>query len=372
MKKARVAVIDLFAGAGGSATGARIAGADVRLSVEIDEVACATLASNDGARGGRVVQADVTTLSGDRLRQLARARPSEQLLVIGGPPCQPFSKAAYWTDPGHDSRFRRARSAGKEIERPAPITQPKSDDRRSLLDEFARLVIESRADAFMFENVPSIMHPRNRATFAAFRARLEAAGFVTTFYVANAAHFGVPQTRQRVVLTGVHDAQIRPAKPTHSLPDDPANGLAPAVSAGEAVREFRSKRYAEPEEVVKGRWARELREIPPGMNYKALTAWAGHANPVFEPETRFWSFLLKLHPNRPSWTIAANPGPWVGPFHWGDRRLRTVELAALQGFPAGYVFTGNRRERVRQIGNAMPPPLAAAMVRPILETLSAR
>ena len=129
-------------------------------------LACATLAANPGAHGGGVVQADVTTLSGNRLRKLASVRSSEPLLVIGGPPCQPFSKAAYWTDPGHDSRFRRARSAGKTAARPAPITQPRSDDRRSLLEEFARLVIECRADGFMFENVPSILHPRNRSTFA--------------------------------------------------------------------------------------------------------------------------------------------------------------------------------------------------------------
>jgi DNA (cytosine-5)-methyltransferase 1 len=81
-------------------------------------------------------------------------------------------------------------------------------------------------------------------------------------------------------------------------------------------------RFAEPEEVVAGRWAKQLREIPPGWNYKYLTAWAGHKNPLFDAETRFWHFLLKLHPDKPSWTVPANPGPWVGPFHWDSRRLR--------------------------------------------------
>jgi DNA (cytosine-5)-methyltransferase 1 len=112
--------------------------------------------------------------------------------------------------------------------------------------------------------------------------------------------------------------------------------------------------------------------VPPGQNYKALTAWAGHPSPSFVAETRFWSFLLKLSPGSPSWTVAANPGPWVGPFHWESRRLRTAELAALQSFPAGYVFEGNRRERVRQVGNAVPPLLARAMMGPLLAALSGK
>jgi DNA (cytosine-5)-methyltransferase 1 len=91
---------------------------------------------------------------------------------------------------------------------------------------------------------------------------------------------------------------------------------------------------------------------------------------VFEAETRFWTFLLKLSPSLPSWTIQANPGPWVGPFHWSSRRLRTVELAALQTFPRGYNFAGKRRDVVRQIGNAVPPLLAQRMIEPLLKALS--
>ena len=128
-------------------------------------------------------------------------------------------------------------------------------------------------------------------------------------------------------------------------------------------------KYFEPEEVISGRWAQHLAEIPPGWNYKALTEWAGHKNPSFVTETRFWNFLLKLSPDRPSSTIAASPGPWTGPFHWTNRRLRTPELAALQGFPRGYKFEGPRRERIRQLGNAVPVPLAEVMIRSLIESL---
>ena len=71
---------------------------------------------------------------------------------------------------------------------------------------------------------------------------------------------------------------------------------------------------------------------------------------------------MKLHPELPSWTIAASPGPWVGPFHWDNRRLRTPEIAAIQTFPKDYRFTGNRRSKQKQIGNAVPPLLAKAML----------
>jgi DNA (cytosine-5)-methyltransferase 1 len=138
------------------------------------------------------------------------------------------------------------------------------------------------------------------------------------------------------------------------------------------LAQFGDKRFFEPEEVVTGRWAEHLRTVPPGWNYKAHTAWGGHPDPTFVTETRFWNFLLKLSPDLPSWTIPANPGPWTGPFHWETRRLRVVELASLQGFPKSYVFKGSRRERVRQIGNAVPPPLAAAMVGAVVRTLKRR
>ena len=72
--------------------------------------------------------------------------------------------------------------------------------------------------------------------------------------------------------------------------------------------------------------------------------------------------MLKLHPDLPSWTVAAQPGPWVGPLHWNNRRLRVPEIAALQSFPNDYIFTGSRRSIQKQIGNAVPPLLGKGMV----------
>jgi DNA (cytosine-5)-methyltransferase 1 len=360
-----VATIELFAGAGGIGLGARHAGADVRLSAEIDSAACKTLRANGGH--GQVLEEDVSRLSGDDLRSLGGIGPHEPLLITGGPPCQPFSKAAYWTDPGDDARYRRARERGESVAKPAPPPL-KPDARRTLVEEYFRLIVEAGADAFVFENVPSIMHPRHRVVLDWLCSSAAEHGFEATLVRANAADFGVPQRRERVLLLGSRKKAPVAPRPSHA--EQPVGSLAPYVTAGVALRDVRAP--VEPEEIVEGRYAEHLREIPPGWNYKHHTAWAGHPNPSFVTETRFWNFLLKLSPDLPSWTIPANPGPWIGPFHWESRRLRTAELAVLQGFPPDYAFVGSRRERVRQIGNAAPPPLVSAMVRAVIEAMPSR
>src|SRR5215813_938689 len=369
-------VVDLFAGAGGLGLGVREAGAGLRLSVELDPLACMTLEANlRPDEGEAVLLADVTGLTGSQLRRAAGLTTQDPLVVVGGAPCQPFSKAAYWTEAGDDAAFRRARAAGVEgLTRPPAPTVPRADGRRTLVEHFARLVIESDADAFVFENVPAITHPRNRPMLDGLIRELSAEDHQVTVVKVNAVAYGVPQRRERVFVLGSRAGQPEPPPPTHHTTADPPPRamahLKPMPTAGEACAPFGSDRYFEPEEVVRGRWAEHLRTVPPGWNYKAHTAWGGHPNPTFVTETRFWNFLLKLHPALPSWTIAATPGPWTGPFHWETRRLRVPELAALQGFPAGYKLAGSRREQVRQLGNAVPPPVAQHMVGAVLATLA--
>jgi DNA (cytosine-5)-methyltransferase 1 len=369
------AVVDLFAGAGGLGLGVRDTGAELRLSVELDPLACETLKANPiPGTHAAVLQADVTTLTGSQLRRAAGLTRQDPLIVVGGAPCQPFSKAAYWTEAGEDAAFRRARAAGvKGITRPPVPTAPRVDGRRTLVEHFARLVIESRADAFVFENVPAIAHPRNRPMLDGLVHDLSVENHKIVVVKVNAVAYGLPQRRERVFVLGSRAVLPETPSPTHHTTADLPLGvthLQPMPTAGEACAPFKSQRYFEPEEVIQGRWAEHLRTVPPGRNYKAHTAWAGHPNPTFVTETRFWNFLLKLHPELPSWTIAATPGPWTGPFHWKSRRLRVPELAALQGFPAGYKLTGSRREQVRQLGNAVPPPVAQHMVAAVLATLA--
>jgi DNA (cytosine-5)-methyltransferase 1 len=301
---------------------------------------------------------------------MAGLSSSDPLVVIGGAPCQPFSKNSYWTDSGEDLRLRLAFYRGDETvyQRPPSITEARPDDRRDLLLEFARLTIEAKADGFVLENVPSIFHPRNRQTLQVFVDTMKEAGMEVSVFKGNSAEFGVPQKRERVFILGARSRAPQPPEITHS--EEPSMLLKPFVTVGEAIGTYADEKFFEPEEVVSGRWADHLAQVPPGWNYKAHTAWAGHPNPTFEAESRFWNFLLKLHPEKLSWTVAASPGPWTGPFHWDSRRLRTPELAAIQSFPEGYQFAGTRRERVKQIGNAVPPKMAAAVVAKVLEAVA--
>jgi len=363
-----VPVIDLFAGAGGLSVGATEAGCDVRVAVELDHVACDTLRANPGFHA-KVIEGDVRQLTGQELRLQASVGRDDPIIVVGGAPCQPFSKAAYWVEDGDEARYRRLRAAGLEVQRPAAPTEARPDERRSLVEEFWRLIDEVGADGFVFENVPSIKHPRNRPIFDGFRHAAETAGYELQEVRANAAEYGVAQTRERIFLLGAKRRKPRAPKPTHFVGEKAVEALKPATTAGEALEGLDRDEYFEPEEIVSGRWAKHLADVPPGWNYKAHTAWAGHPSPSFVTETRFWNFLLKLAPERPSWTIAASPGPWTGPFHWSSRRLRTVELAALQGFPLGYKIIGSRRDRVRQMGNAVPPQLAGMMVSAVAEAI---
>jgi len=104
------------------------------------------------------------------------------------------------------------------------------------------------------------------------------------------------------------------------------------------------------------------RTSPPGENYLHYTAERGHPDPRFTWRSRYWSFLLKLHPDRPSPTIQAQPGPNVGPFHWDNRRLRVGEAKRLFTFPDSFEFVGSRASVQAQLGNAVPPLLAHRVI----------
>ncbi len=115
---------------------------------------------------------------------------------------------------------------------------------------------------------------------------------------------------------------------------------------------------------VRGKWGDLLASIPEGRNYLWHTDRGG-GKPLFGWRRRYWSFLLKLAKSRPSWTIQAQPGPAIGPFHWANRRLSIRELCRLQTFPDDVFIAGDRGSVQRQIGNAVPSLLAEVLGREI-------
>ena len=347
--------ISLFAGAGGLDLGCEAAGFQTVAAVEWNRTAQATMLANQDAFF-RDLQPDamfddITTLDVDELLCRAGLEIGEATLLHGGPPCTPFSKSGYWLE------YKRQGA----------------DPRASLLDEYVRVLRDARPKAYLMENVYGLAYRnQNEHVFARFQAAVQKAGYTLSWRIVLAADYGVPQLRQRLVCVGVRTDLLPddadrwafdwPAL-THSGPHETRTGwdetLPRHVTSGDALRDLLADRNPpEPEEIVDGTYADELRAVPPGENYLYWTAERGHRAPRFKWRSRYWSFLLKLDPDRPSPTIQGQPGPWVGPFHWEGRRLRVAELKRLMTFPDDFDVLGTRREQQLQLGNAVPPRLA--------------
>jgi DNA (cytosine-5)-methyltransferase 1 len=336
--------IILFGGAGGLDLGAERAGYAIRASIEYDGDAAETLRANFPR--STVIERDIKTLGASEVLEAASLNPGEAELLIGGPPCTPFSKSGNWLE------YKR-----KGL-----------DPDASLLDHYLRVLAETRPRTFCLENVFGLAYRNHNAPW--LESLVEAArelGYHVAYQVLLAADYGVPQRRQRLFILGSKYVVPSFPEPTHSGPHETRTrydeSLEPHVTAGEAIGDLaKRKTLAEEQESVNGKYGHLLPEIPPGDNYLFFTAKRGHPNPLFEWRKRYWSFLLKLDPKQPSPTIQAQPGPYVGPFHWHNRRLRLPEILRLQTFPDDHVITGSRRSAQMQIGNAVPPALAEQVV----------
>jgi DNA (cytosine-5)-methyltransferase 1 len=344
--------ISLFSGAGGLDLGIEAAGFQTAVAVEWDGDAADTMEKNAGACFpglNEVVRGDLYPLAtgtggglavSDILRAGGFGRRERPDLLVGGPPCVAFSKSGFWLEWKRDG----------------------VDPAASLLQAYTRVLAEARPRHFILENVYALTF-NNRASKPAFErllSEIEAAGYRFQWRVLNAADYGVPQARPRLFIVGAAKGEKVPALPApthHGVWErrKTIGGPLPHVTAGDALDGLQTE--PEPEEVLRGQWAHLLPEIPPGDNYLYYTRERGHPKPLFDWRARYWSFLLKLDPNRPAPTIQAQPGPNVGPFHWTNRRLRVAELRRLFTFPDSYAFVGSRTSVQRQVGNSVPPLL---------------
>lgn len=188
--------------------------------------------------------------------------------------------------------------------------------------------------------------------------------------VLNAADFGVPQIRERVFLIGSREGRDFVFPPaTHADFESPAldGSILPRKTSWDALGDLEEP-VLDTCLVVGGKWGDLLPSIPEGRNYLWHTNRGGGKR-FFGWRTRYWSFLLKLDKGRPSWTIQAQPGTDVGPFHWNNRRLAAQEMCRLQTFPDGLVFECGRTEIQRMLGNAVPSLLAEVLTREVRSQL---
>lgn len=261
-------------------------------------------------------------------------------LLAGGPPCPPFSK----------SRFYR-----KDM--PRALDDPNGQE---TISGYLRVLDWLRPRAFILENVKGLAYKVHSEALEAIVSRSEQLGYNVTVATLNAADFGVPQMRERCFVVGLRDVQFSFPSPSHNKTGE--GGLPKWVNAGAAISDLDTEENATDEgHFAGGKFHHLLERIPPGENYLHLTAERGCAQPVFKWRSRYWSYLLKLSPEKPSWTIQARRSNNMGPLHWRNRILRIEEVKRLQAFPDDFDLSGTVEQQWRQVGNAVPPILARAL-----------
>jgi DNA (cytosine-5)-methyltransferase 1 len=381
--KRRPLGVDLFAGAGGMSLGFEQAGFDVAAAVEYDPIHCSTHEFNF-PRCAAVCRS-VTGIDANYIRKNSRIGDAGVDVVFGGAPCQGFSLIG-----------KRALD----------------DPRNSLVHHFVRLVLEFRANYFVFENVRGLAIGRHRRFLEEIISEFRANGYrvAEDYQVLNAAHHGVPQDRQRLFLLGARNGCPLPEypRPTHR-PPSPVNGVPEDLfldrtpTVWDALRDL-------PEaddfpELLERDWVRArfkppssyaaplrgeeedpddysaTRVFDPGVLTSSLRTthtelskgrFAGTKHGETEPVSRFF----KLDPRGICNTIRAGTASDRGaftsprPIHPHSPRCITVrEAARLHSYPDWFRFHVTKWHGFRQIGNSVPPLLARAVASGILEAL---
>jgi DNA (cytosine-5)-methyltransferase 1 len=372
--------IDLFAGAGGLSLGFEQAGFDVVAAVEIDPIHCAVHKYN--FPNCAVLAQSVSALTGAEIRNRAGIGRRKIEVVFGGAPCQGFSLI------GHRAL---------------------DDPRNGLVRDFVLIVAELKPSYFVFENVKGLTVGRHRGFLEELIEAFDRCGYRVRlpWKVLDAAEFGVPQHRERLILMGARRDLPLPEYPSAICrPADARVGGALPIgpscrdALGDLPDADEFKELFDQDEVSTRKWghpsdyARAMRCIASACwHYGYAREWdryrltsslitdhtaisrrrfvATEAGEV-EPISRFY----KLPADGLSNTLRAGTDSSRGaftsprPIHYSYPRCVTVrEMARLHGFPDWFRFHRTKWHGARQIGNAVPPPLARAIASQIIQAL---
>ncbi len=321
-----IPAVSFFTGCGGMDLGLEAAGYDQIASFEINELFCKTLRRNRPhwqVYGPPTHAGDVSKFEevSGTLKRVMPSAPFEGLFV-GGPPCQPFSIAA-------NQRFAKA---GDNFKRTG-FAHPKNGN---LLFDFVRLIVEFRPRAFVIENVPGLRDLDGGEQLSAAINSLRANGYTVEHpFVLDASQFGIAQQRQRLFVVG--NRMTLPF--TQPLP---RNGL---IGAGSVLK---VRQREAPNNETREHKAESI------LRYQRLDY--GQRDQLGRVD--------RLHPSLPSKTVIAGGTNGGGRSHLHPEIPRTLsvrESARLQTFPDDYVFVGPTARQFTQVGNAVPPVLAAQL-----------
>ena len=351
MGNERIAVLDLFAGAGGLTAGFHVT-SDRFQSVRAVEMDLSAAASYEATFGARIVYAGTIQ---DWLKN--EAIPSGVDVVVGGPPCQGFS------------------TLGK---------QDIEDERNKLWEYYAETILRAGPKYFVVENVAAFAKSKQFQDFVDATSSVgKLRDYSFNYGVLNAADFGAAQNRKRAVLIGHHRDLPAPGMPEpthagrHRTVRDELGDVSETVSGIDLPvgREFEFQGhsypgYFNPHELHLGRRYLQLSldrfaRIPEGGNRFDLPeplkapCWVKHTSGSGD-------VMGRLHWTEPSVTIRTEffkpeKGRYLHPT--ANRAITHYEAALLQGFPSSHRFVGSKTSIARQIGNAVPIQLGAAIAR---------
>lgn len=346
--------ISIFSGAGGLDLGLEQAGWDCLFATDHDAAAVATLERNRGYSLGQgrkalaeavIRQADVRDLQGANILSELGLRRGDVPLLAGGPPCQS------WSSGGLQKGF--------------------ADPRGRLVDDYLRLAKEIDARWLLFENVRGLLTARGQdgmpgSALGYVRASLHKLGWLSKVALLNAADYGLPQRRVRLILIG-YRAGDEPSFPEQTHSATPTQQERPWVTLGQCLAQISP---VTSDEIIRptGKMALELADLPPGTGAKSqgkreATRPGGHWG---YKQGAFIADTLKAART----VTASSQQDWIRDPVLGLRRLTPRECAAIQSFPPEWVMVGNRQAQYRLIGNAVPPELGRRLGLALAESCS--
>jgi len=338
-RRRRFTALDLFCGCGGLTVGLKKAGFTVLGAVDVDLLSLETYRANHPEV--TTWKADIRELKVADVRRALGLRKGSLDLLAGCPPCQGFSTM-------------RTLNGARRVE----------DPRNDLLFEFQRFVKVLRPKTVMMENVPGLAKDRR---FGDFCRSMEAMGYKGDYRILDAAEYGVPQRRRRLIyLAGLGETiPFAPPIRRRLTVRDAIGGLPAAGSSGDPVHDIPERRTRRVVELIKRipKNGGSRLDLPPQEQLECHKRCDG-----------FSDVYGRMAWDQPAPTITSgcfNPskGRFLHPDE--DRAITMREAALLQGFPRRYKFpcTDNKSAIAWMIGNALPPPFIAAHARSILRVL---
>lgn len=358
--------VSTFSGCGGSSMGFRLAGWRVPVAVEFIPEAARTYRENSSAV---VIEKDVRAVSGEELRAAAGLADGEELDCLeGSPPCSSFSAAG-------------SREKGWGKTKRYSDGEQRTDD---LFFEYVRLVEELRPRAFVAENVPGLIAGAAVGEYAhRITAEMGDRGYRVWAGVLNAAAFGVPQDRRRLIFIGYRrDLQIRQDLPLHPGPPS-ASAPVPPYSLREALADVTAQ--DDPTDVAEstmegyavGRsWHRIIEEREHGRRvleerrHTTEEERAALEERAEDAKLYFMMTVPELDEPCPTITATGAQRGAASVTHPTEcRKLTPAELKSICGFPADFRLTGSREARCERMGRAVPPPFMAGVARKVADDL---